>query len=126
MRIGLKEYIFRLEEAIIGTLGEYNIEGARLEGGTGVWLEPGVKGKARKICAIGVKASRYVTMHGFAFNVNTDLAYFSHINPCGFIDKGVTSLEKELGQKQDINQVKNVVRRKLGDLFDLKWTNIKS
>jgi lipoyl(octanoyl) transferase len=91
-----------------------------------VWLEPGIKGKARKICAIGVKASRYVTMHGFAFNVNTDLAYFSHINPCGFIDKGVTSLEKELGQKQDISQVKNVVRRKLGDLFDLKWTNIKS
>ena len=126
MRIGLKEYIFRLEEAIIGTLREYNIEGARLDGGTGVWLEPGIKGKARKICAIGVKASRYVTMHGFAFNVNTDLDYFSHINPCGFTDKGVTSLEKELGQKQDISQVKNVVRRKLGDLFDLKWTNIKS
>jgi len=126
MGIGLKEYILRLEDSIISTLSEYNLEGARLEGGTGVWIEPGVKGKARKICAIGVKASRYVTMHGFAFNVNTDLAYFNHINPCGFTDKGVTSLEKELGEKQDIDRVKDVVRRKLGDVFDLTWTNIQS
>lgn len=123
MKIGLRDYIFRLEDAIIRTLSEYSIEGARLEGGTGVWLDPGIKGRARKICAIGVKASRYVTMHGFAFNVNTDLAYFSHINPCGFVDKGVTSMEKELGQKQDIDQVKKVVRSKLGDVFDLEWTN---
>ena len=72
---------------------------SRLEGGTGVWLDPENKGKARKICAIGVKASRYVTMHGFAFNVNTDLTYFNNINPCGFTDKGVTSLEKELGEQ---------------------------
>lgn len=126
MGIGLKEYILRLEDAVIRTLGEYNLEGARLEGGTGVWLDPGIKGKARKICAIGVKASRYVTMHGFAFNVNADLAYFNHINPCGFTDKGVTSLEKELGEKQDIDRVKDIVRGKLKDVFDLTWTNIKS
>lgn len=126
MGIGLKEYILRLEDAVIRTLSEYNLEGARLEGGTGVWLDPGIKGKARKICAIGVKASRYVTMHGFAFNINTDLAYFNHINPCGFTDKGVTSLEKELGEKQDIDRVKDIVRGKLKDVFDLTWTNIKS
>ena len=72
---------------------------SRLEGGTGVWLDPEIIGKARKICAIGVKASRYVTMHGFAFNVNTDLSYFNNINPCGFTDKGVTSMEKELGRQ---------------------------
>jgi len=126
MKIGLKEYIFRLEEAIIKTLHEYDLTGARLEGGTGVWLEPELKDKARKICAIGVKASRYVTMHGFAFNVNTDLTYFSHINPCGFTDKGVTSLEKELSRSQDLDEVKNIVRRKLGEVFDLDWTNMKS
>ena len=80
---------------------------SRLEGGTGVWLDPEVPGKARKICAIGVKASKYVTMHGFAFNVNTDLTYFNNINPCGFTDKGVTSLRKELGAEQDIESVKS-------------------
>ncbi len=126
LKIGLKEYIFSLEEAVINTISEFNLKGARLEGGTGVWLDPEVKGKARKICAIGVKASRYVTMHGFAFNVNTDLTYFNHINPCGFTDKGVTSLEKELGKKQDIDEVKNIVRKKLRDVFNLDWTNMKS
>ena len=75
-----------------------DISGARLDGATGVWLDPDITGKARKICAIGVRASRYVTMHGFAFNVNTDLDYFNYINPCGFTEKGVTSLEKELGR----------------------------
>jgi lipoyl(octanoyl) transferase len=126
MKIGLKEYIFRLEDAIIRTLSEYKLEGDRLKGGTGVWIEPETEGKARKICAIGVKASRYVTMHGFALNVNTDLTYFSHINPCGFTDKEVTSLEKELGKQQEINEVKDIVRRKLRDVFDLDWTNMKS
>jgi lipoyl(octanoyl) transferase len=126
MKIGLKEYIFRLEEAVINTVGEFGLAGSRLEGGTGVWLEPEVKGKARKICAIGVKASRYVTMHGFAFNVNTDLTYFSYINPCGFTDKGVTSLEKEIGKKQDINEVKTIVRGKLREVFDLDLTYMQS
>jgi lipoyl(octanoyl) transferase len=121
IKVGLKEYIYRLEEAIIRTVSEFGITASRLEGGTGVWLEPEIAGKARKICAIGVKASKYVTMHGFAFNVNTDLAYFNNINPCGFTDKGVTSLEKELGTRQDIDSVKGIVRRNLEVVFDLKW-----
>ena len=111
IKIGLKEYIYRLEEAIIRTLGEFGITASRFEGGTGVWLDPALPGKARKICAIGVKASKYVTMHGFAFNVNTDLTYFNNINPCGFTDKGVTSLEKELGSRQDFESVKNKVKK---------------
>jgi lipoyl(octanoyl) transferase len=123
VRIGLKEYINRLEEAIIRTAGEFGITASRLKEGTGVWLDPGVKMKARKICAIGVKASRYVTMHGFAFNVNTDLTYFNNINPCGFTDKGVTSLEKELGNPQDFELVKSIVKRNLQEVFNLEWTN---
>ena len=123
IKISLKEYIFRLEEAVIRTIKEFGITGTRLEGGTGVWLEPQIKGKARKICAIGVKASRYVTMHGFAFNVNTDLKYFNNINPCGFTDKGVTSLEKELGSRQNFENVKSIVKRNLREVFDLEWTN---
>ena len=122
IKIGLKEYIYGLEEAIIRTVKEFGISASRLEGGTGVWLDPDVAGKARKICAIGVKASRYVTMHGFAFNVNTDLTYFSNINPCGFTDKGVTSLAKELGVAQDFETVKNKVKKNLQVVFDLKWT----
>ena len=120
--IGLKDYIFRLEEAIIRTIGEFGISGSRLDGGSGVWLEPEVQGKARKICAIGVKASRYITMHGFAFNVNTDLSWFSNINPCGFTDKGVTSLSEELGEIQDIDMVKELVKKHLKEVFDLEWT----
>jgi len=123
IKIGLKEYIYRLEEAIIRSLGELGLTAARLEGGTGVWFDPEINGKARKICAIGVKASRFITMHGFAFNVNTDLAYFNNINPCGFTDKGVTSIEKELGCTQDIELVKSIVKRNIQDIFDLDWTN---
>lgn len=123
IQIGLKEYIFRLEEAIIKSVAELGISATRLDGGTGVWLDPEVPGRARKICAIGVKASKYVTMHGFAFNVNTDLAYFNYINPCGFTDKGVTSLEKELGSKQDIEKIKNIVKRNLLEVFDLELIN---
>jgi lipoyl(octanoyl) transferase len=121
LKIGLKEYIYRLEETIIRTVSEFGIAASRLEGGTGVWLDPGNTGKARKICAIGVKASRYITMHGFAFNVNTDLIYFNSINPCGFTDKGVTSLQKELGAKQDLKSVKDKVRRNMQEVFDLNW-----
>jgi len=121
IKIGLKEYIFRVEEAVIETISGYGLKGARLPGGTGVWLDPGIKGKARKICAIGVRASRFVTMHGFAFNVNTNLTYFNYINPCGFTDKGVTSLEKELGVNQDIEEVKEVLKRKIKSIFDLEW-----
>ena len=123
IKIGLKEYIYRLEEAIIRTVAEFGISASRLEGGTGVWLDPEITGKARKICAIGVKASRFVTMHGFAFNVNTDLSYFNNINPCGFTDKGVTSLGKELGVRQDFDFVKSIVKKNLQEIFDLEWIN---
>lgn len=103
--MSLREYIHALEEAIIRTVADYGIVAGRLEGATGVWLEHDTP-HARKIAAIGVKASRYVTMHGFALNVNTDLKYFSYINPCGFVDKGVTSIEKELGRPVDFDEVK--------------------
>ncbi len=121
--IGLKDYIYRLEEAIILTLREFGLSAARLEGGTGVWLDPEIRGRARKICAIGVKVSRYITMHGFAFNVNTDLTYFNNINPCGFTDKGVTSLSRELGASQDIDLVKRLVKNYMQKVFNLEWTN---
>ena len=106
----VKKYIYSLEEAIINLLKEYNIYGSRLDGGTGVWLDVDNPSKARKICAIGVRASKFVTMHGFAFNVNTDLNYFNYINPCGFTDKGVTSMQKELGNELNINEIKNKLK----------------
>ena len=101
----LKSYIYNMEEAIIQTLAHFGISSARLEGATGVWLD-GNTTSARKICAIGVRASRFVTMHGFALNVNTNLTYFDYINPCGFMDKGVTSMQKELGRDVDMDEVK--------------------
>ncbi|MDD3194473.1 MAG: lipoyl(octanoyl) transferase LipB, partial [Paludibacter sp.] len=94
--IGLRRYIELLEESIIEFLALYGLKGDRLAGATGVWLDSDTP-KARKICAIGVRSSRYVTMHGFALNISTDLSYFTHINPCGFTDKGVTSLTNETG-----------------------------
>lgn len=103
--IGLKKYIELLEEVVIATLADFGIASHRLDGATGVWLDTG-KPTCRKICAIGVRSSHYVTMHGFALNVNTDLTYFGHINPCGFIDKGVTSMQKELGREVDTEIVK--------------------
>ena len=117
--LSLKGYVHLLEEAIIRTLIDYQIIASRMNGATGVWLD--VAGKnPRKICAIGVRASRYVTMHGFALNVNTDLSYFSYINPCGFVDKGVTSLSKELQKNIDIEEVK----RKVFDWFQRLLENI--
>ncbi|HRS53543.1 MAG TPA: lipoyl(octanoyl) transferase LipB [Bacteroidales bacterium] len=103
---GVKQYIYLIEESIIDCLKLYNIKGERLEGATGVWLDVQNKNLTRKICAIGVRTSHWVSMHGFAFNVNTDLEYFNMINPCGFVDKKVTSLEKELGEKLNIEDVK--------------------
>lgn len=102
--LGLKEYVHLLEEVVIRVCASYGIEAGRLNGATGVWLD-GETSRARKICAIGVRSSHFVTMHGFAFNVNTDLRYFSYIHPCGFIDKGVTSLQKELGREVDMDEV---------------------
>ncbi|MDD2412368.1 MAG: lipoyl(octanoyl) transferase LipB [Bacteroidales bacterium] len=117
--LSLKEYIFQMEKAIIDTLKEYDISAHRLDGATGVWLDVGTP-QARKICAIGVRASRYVTMHGFAFNINTNLEYFNHINPCGFMDKGVTSLSKEMGKNIDIEEVKRVLKIKLYHTLNLE------
>ena len=114
--LGLKQYIYNVEEAIINTLSLYEISSTRLDGATGVWLDVG-KPACRKICAIGVRSSRYVTMHGFALNVNTDLSYFGHINPCGFVDKGVTSMQKELGHVVDFEELKSKLRREMEKVF---------
>lgn len=116
--IGVREYVEKLEEVVIRSIAAYGLRGNRLPGATGVWLEPDTS-RARKICAIGVKCSRYVTMHGFALNVNTDLDYFSYIHPCGFIDKGVTSLEKELGHPVDMSEVKETVKTNFQVVFDI-------
>ncbi len=104
MDMNLRDYIWGIEECIIATVAEYGIVATRSEGATGVWVEADTP-QARKICAIGVKASRYVTMHGFALNVTTDLAYFSHINPCGFVDRGVTSIAQEVGTAPSLEEV---------------------
>lgn len=114
--IGLAQYIWNVEEAIIKTIAEFGIVGSRIETASGVWLD-GDNEKARKICAVGVKASRYVTMHGFAFNVNTDLSFFDHIIPCGIDDKGVTSLANELGKPQDFDALQDLVAEKFVEVF---------
>jgi len=118
--VALRDYIFKLEEAIINTIAEYGIVGHHYQGATGVWLDVDQEHKTRKICAIGVKASRYVTMHGFALNVNTNLNYFTYINPCGFKDKGVTSMEKELGCKLDFEDVKGKLKKHLAQVFGME------
>jgi len=120
MKVGLKEYIHMLEEAVILCISRFGITGGRLEGATGVWIDPGTT-RARKICAIGVRASRYVTMHGLALNVNTDLSYFNHINPCGFTDKGVTSIEKETGRSVSMSDVKEILRNTMREVFGYEY-----
>jgi lipoyl(octanoyl) transferase len=109
MKIGIKDYVNKIEEVIIQTLLDYNIVAERLDGATGVWIDSKTHGKARKICAIGVRVSRFVTMHGLAFNVNTNLDYFNYINPCGYVDKGVTSLNKEIGMHVEMRILKEKV-----------------
>ncbi len=118
--LGVKDYVNDLEEVVIKSLAAYGIAGERLPGATGVWLEADTKA-ARKICAIGVRCSQYVTMHGFALNVNTDLNYFSYIHPCGFIDKGVTSIAKELGREIDMQEVKECVKNCFAEIFGMKF-----
>ena len=117
--LGLKEYVHLLEEAVIRVCASYGIMAGRLEKATGVWLE-GDTARARKICAIGVRSSHYVTMHGLALNVNTDLRYFSHIHPCGFIDKGVTSLQKELGHEVPMEEVKERLQKEILGLLKVR------
>jgi lipoyl(octanoyl) transferase len=122
--LGIHDYIHHLEETVILVLTEFGVKGERLKGATGVWIEPSIKGRSRKICAIGVRASRWVTMHGLALNVNTDLSYFNLINPCGFTDKAVTSLEKEIGQKQELDRVKQILKEKFCKVFGIDFSGV--
>ena len=116
----IHKYLRLIEESIILTLAEYGIEAGRIDGLTGVWIDHIEQKNPRKICAIGVKMSRWVTMHGFAFNVNTDLSYFNNIVPCGISDKAVTSLAAELGEKQDIKEVEHKVLQHFTQLFGME------
>ena len=114
------KYLRALEEVIILTLAHYGINGERSQGETGVWIDTGIKIKARKICAMGVRCSRWVTMHGFALNVNTDLTYFNSIVPCGIPDKQVTSLSKEMGADLDMEEVKDIIKINFENVFECK------
>jgi lipoyl(octanoyl) transferase len=116
----IHKYLRFLEQSVIDTLLEYNIVSDRVEGLTGVWIE-GDTPRARKICALGVKSSRWVTMHGIGFNINSDLSYFSHIIPCGIDDKAVTSMKKELGRELDFEEVSQVLKRKLAIQFEYQY-----
>lgn len=113
-------YLRNLEEVVIKTLADYGIKGDRSKGETGVWIDPSVKGMERKICAIGVRCSRWITMHGLAFNINTNLDYFNNIIPCGIHDKQVTSLEKELGTAINLEEVKEKVKKYFAQVFDVQ------
>lgn len=116
----IHKYMRLLEEAVIQTLEEFGIKSGRINGLTGVWLDYENEKQARKICALGVKTSRWVTMHGLAFNVNANLNYFANIVPCGIADKAVTSMEKELSTIQDFELVKTVLKKKLADVFEME------
>jgi lipoyl(octanoyl) transferase len=117
----IHKYMRYLEEAVITTIGEYGLKGDRLDGMTGVWLDPD-KPNARKICAMGVKSSRWVTMHGIGFNVNSDLAYFNNIIPCGIQDKAVTSMEQELQRKLDMDEVAAKLKLNMAAQFGFSYT----
>ncbi|MDR1724003.1 MAG: lipoyl(octanoyl) transferase LipB [Tannerella sp.] len=112
----IRKYIFSLEEVVIRTISRYGVTGSRIEKARGVWLEPDTPA-ARKICAIGVRCSHFITMHGFALNANTDLSYFNNINPCGFVDKGVTSLAVETGRQIDIPSLKQIILEEFENIF---------
>jgi lipoyl(octanoyl) transferase len=116
----LSWYLRSLEEMIILTIAEYGLKGERSKGETGVWIEPLIKGCERKICAMGIRCSRWITMHGFAFNVSTDLSYFNHIVPCGIQDKKVTSLKKELGYTIPMTDVKQKVKKNFEKVFEVE------
>jgi lipoyl(octanoyl) transferase len=120
------KYLRNLEEVVIRTLAEYGITGSRSAGETGVWLNPEDKTRARKICAMGVRCSRWVTMHGLALNVNTDLQYFNNIIPCGIADKKVASMHEELGREVSLTEVKEKMQRHFADVFGAEMINVKS
>ena len=115
------KYLRSLEEVVIKTVAEYGIVAGRSEGETGVWINADIKGEERKICAIGVRCSRWITMHGFALNVNTDLNYFKNIIPCGIENKQVTSIEKELGRKVDFEEVKEKIKENFLKVFNVDF-----
>jgi lipoyl(octanoyl) transferase len=117
--VEIREFVHGLEETVIRTIGAYGLNGCRIKKATGVWLDADTPA-ARKICAIGLRCSRSVTMHGFALNVSTNLAYFNHINPCGFTDKGVTSIEKETGEKINFEEVKQLVLQNFREVFGME------
>lgn len=119
----IHQYMRLLEESVIQTLAEFNIQAGRIKGLTGVWIDYDNEKSARKICALGVKTSRWVTMHGLAFNVNTQLDYFDFIVPCGIDDKAVTSLERELKSEADFQQVKLILKEKIASLFNMQIIN---
>jgi len=116
----IHKYMRFLEEAVMLTLAEFGIQAGRVDGLTGVWIDGGTPHE-RKICAMGVKSSRWVTMHGIALNVNSDLSYFNHIVPCGIVDKAVTSMEKELGQKVDMSAVQTALKENMANIFDFDY-----
>lgn len=115
-------YLRNLEEVVIKSMAEYGLKGERSPGETGVWLQPNERGKERKICAMGVRCSRWITMHGFAFNVNTDLSYFQYIIPCGIQNKKVTSLQNELKKEISMAEVKEILKRKFEEVFEVKFS----
>lgn len=117
--MGLRDYIEALEEAVIRTVARYGIRGGRIRGASGVWLDA-ESAAPRKICAIGVRASRYVTMHGFALNVTTDLRWFDRIHPCGFVDRGVTSIARETGSEPSMEEVKELVTKNLSEILNVE------
>ena len=119
---GIRRFFEDMEEAVIRTVAEYGIAAGRIAGASGVWIDPG-KARPRKICAIGVRSSRYVTMHGFALNVTTDLEWFSRINPCGFTDRGVTSIAAETGSQPSMQEVKQLVIRELATALQCEITS---
>lgn len=119
----IHKYLRYLEEAVILTLRDYNIQAGRIKEYTGVWINEDEPVKARKICALGVRCSRWVTMHGFAFNINPDLNYFNNIVPCGITDRSVTSLERELGHRVEVKEVKARFLKHMSDLFNIKFIN---
>lgn len=117
--IGLRSYVEALEEAVIRTSADYGVRAGRVAGASGVWLGGGAE-PLRKICAVGVRSSHFVTMHGFAFNLSTDLEWFSLINPCGFADRGVTSLERETGRRIDTEEVKRLLTGHLSEILKIE------
>ncbi len=118
--ISVKEFIFDFETLLIRTIKHFGLHGKRLERATGVWIDAGIKGKERKIAAIGMRIHNKVSMHGFALNVNSNLEYFNYINPCGFKDKGVTSLQKELKREVDMAEVKQWLKKEFEVIFEVK------